>query len=43
MVAAAVPLLASAPGIAQEFRTRLDSVVRGDTSARWTPFADLRR
>lgn len=42
MVAAAVPLLASAPGVAQEFHTRLDSVVRGDTQARWTPFADLR-
>lgn len=42
MVAAAVPLLASAPGVAREFRTRLDSVVRGDADARWTPFAELR-
>lgn len=42
MVAAAVPLLASAPGVAEEFHTRLNSVLRGDTSARWTPFADLR-
>jgi hypothetical protein len=42
MVAAAVPLLASTPGAAHEFRTRLDSVVRGDPDARWTPFADLR-
>jgi hypothetical protein len=41
-VAAAVPLLASAPGVAQEFRVRLGSIVRGDTSARWTPFADPR-
>lgn len=43
MVAAAVPLLASSPGVAQEFHIRLDSVLRGDTRARWTPFADLRR
>jgi hypothetical protein len=42
MVAAAVPLLASTPGAALEFRARLDSVVRGDTEARWTPFASLR-
>jgi hypothetical protein len=42
MVAAAVPLLASAPGVAEEFRIRLDSVVHGDANARWTPFADLR-
>jgi hypothetical protein len=42
MVAAAVPLLASTPGAADEFRTRMDSVVRGDAYARWTPFAELR-
>jgi hypothetical protein len=41
MVAAAVPLLASTAGAAREFRNRLDSVVRGDADARWTPFADL--
>jgi len=43
MVAAAVPLLASGPGVADEFRTRLTSVVRGDEGLRWTPFADVRR
>jgi aminoglycoside phosphotransferase (APT) family kinase protein len=42
MVAAAVPLLASAPGVAAEFRTRLNSITSGNTSTRWTPFADLR-
>ncbi|MGA5304585.1 aminoglycoside phosphotransferase family protein [Nucisporomicrobium flavum] len=42
MVCAAVPLLASAPGVAREFRTRLHSVRTGDQQARWTPFADLR-
>jgi hypothetical protein len=42
MVAAAVPLLASAPGVAKEFRTRLNSITSSDTSARWTPFAELR-
>lgn len=43
MVAAAVPLLASTPGIATEFDTRLHTIRRGDHSARWTPFANLRR
>jgi aminoglycoside phosphotransferase (APT) family kinase protein len=43
MVAAAVPLLASAPGVANEFAVRLGSIVRGDPSAKWTPFADLSR
>jgi hypothetical protein len=42
MVAAAVPLLASTPGIATEFDNRLQSVRRDDHSTRWTPFADLR-
>lgn len=41
MVISAVPLLASAPGIAKEFRARLESIQRHDTRARWTPFADL--
>jgi hypothetical protein len=41
MVAAAVPLLASAPGIAEEFRVRLDSIRNGDRDARWTPFAEV--
>lgn len=42
MVCAAVPLLASAPGVAREFRTRLRSVRTRDQHAQWTPFADLR-
>ena len=42
MVAAAVPLLASAPGVAREFKTRLDSIRHGEHDARWTPFAELR-
>ena len=37
MVAAAVPLLASSPGIATEFRLRL----HGGPDARWTPFAQV--
>lgn len=41
MVAAAVPLLASAPGVAEEFAVRLSSIVERDENARWTPFADL--
>ncbi|MBB5866697.1 aminoglycoside phosphotransferase [Allocatelliglobosispora scoriae] len=41
MIAAVVPLLASAPGVAQEFRVRLDSITAGDAAARWTPFAEL--
>ncbi len=43
MVVAAVPLLASAPGVAEEFNVRLQSVLRHDDRARWTPFAELRR
>ena len=42
MVVAAVPLLASTPGIATEFDNRLQSIRRDDRSARWTPFANLR-
>lgn len=41
MVVAAVPLLASAPGVAEEFSARLSSIVECDEWARWTPFADL--
>jgi hypothetical protein len=41
MVVAAVPLLASTPGIAAEFAARLQSIRRDDHSACWTPFADL--
>lgn len=41
MVVAAVPLLASGQGVAQEFTTRLRSIQRHDDAARWTPFADL--
>lgn len=43
MVAAAVPLLASAPGVADEFAVRLGSIVRDDPDIRWTPFADVTR
>ncbi|MGI5238840.1 aminoglycoside phosphotransferase family protein [Dactylosporangium sp. CA-139066] len=43
MIAAAVPLLASAPGVAEEFQLRLRSVRTGDTSLRWTAFGDLPR
>lgn len=43
MVAAAAPLLASTPGVAHEFTTRLTSIQRGDLITRWTPFADLHR
>lgn len=42
MVAAAIPLLASTPGVAAEFAVRLDSIRRRDRSARWTPYADVR-
>ncbi|MEU8007093.1 aminoglycoside phosphotransferase family protein [Catellatospora sp. NPDC049111] len=41
MIVAAVPLMASSPGVAREFRVRLDSVMSGDRAARWTPFAEL--
>jgi Phosphotransferase enzyme family len=43
MIAAAVPLLASAPGVADEFQLRLRSVRVGDTKVQWTAFGDLRR
>lgn len=43
MITAAVPLLASGPGVAEEFRLRLDSVRTGDASVRWTAFGDLLR
>lgn len=42
MVVAAVPLLASAPGVAREFRIRLETIATGDSTTRWTPFAELR-
>ncbi|PZG13516.1 aminoglycoside phosphotransferase [Micromonospora craterilacus] len=41
MVAAAVPLLASGPGVAHEFTVRLRSIQQRDDTARWTPFAEL--
>ena len=31
--------MASTPGIAEEFKLRLDSVTTGDTSVPWTPYA----
>lgn len=43
MIAAAVPLLTSAPGVADEFQLRLRSVRTGDTTVRWTAFGDLPR
>jgi aminoglycoside phosphotransferase (APT) family kinase protein len=43
MIAAAAPILASAPGVGDEFRLRLDSVRDGDSSVRWTAFGDLPR
>jgi hypothetical protein len=43
MIAAGAPLLVSAPGVADEFRLRLDSVRNGDTTVRWTAFGDLPR
>ncbi|MFY1696005.1 phosphotransferase family protein [Solwaraspora sp. WMMA2101] len=41
MIAAAVPLLASTPGVADEFAVRLASVRNKDDTVRWTPFVDL--
>ncbi len=41
MIVAAVPLLQSGPGVADEFHHRLRSVINGDDTTRWTPFADL--
>lgn len=41
MIAAAVPLLASGPGIAEEFSLRLRSVLHNTPDTRWTPFAAL--
>jgi hypothetical protein len=43
MVVAAVPLLASTPGIAHEFTVRMESIQHDDQTRRWTPFADLHR
>jgi hypothetical protein len=41
LVVAAVPLLASAPGVADEFRNRLRSIAQRDQRERWTPYAEL--
>lgn len=43
MIAAAVPLLASARGVANEFQLRLRSVRTQDATVRWTAFGDLPR
>ncbi|GAA0923244.1 aminoglycoside phosphotransferase family protein [Virgisporangium aurantiacum] len=43
MIAAAAPLLASAPGVAAEFQLRLESVRTDDHTVRWTSFGDLPR
>jgi DNA-binding XRE family transcriptional regulator/tetratricopeptide (TPR) repeat protein len=42
MIVAAVPLLASGPGVREEFAVRLRSVREQDDAIRWTPFAQLR-
>lgn len=39
-VVSGVPLMSSSPAIAKEFRLRLDSVMTGDTTVRWTVYAD---
>ncbi|MDT5150587.1 MAG: hypothetical protein QOI01_2320 [Mycobacterium sp.] len=41
MVAGALPRMGTSPAIQQEFKIRLDSIRRDDSSARWTPFAAL--
>jgi hypothetical protein len=43
MIVAAVPLLNSAPGVADEFALRPRSVIRSEDQPRSTPFADLPR
>jgi aminoglycoside phosphotransferase (APT) family kinase protein len=43
LVIAAAPLLASAPGIAQEFTLRLRTIATGDPDTQWTPFAEVTR
>ncbi len=43
MIAAAVPLLASGPGVTEEFQLRLATIRNGDNSTRWTAFGDLPR
>lgn len=43
MIVGGVPLLASGPGVADEFARRLTSVRDGDSSVRWTAFGDLPR
>lgn len=41
MVVGALPRLASEPHAGEEFQRRLTSIRTGDTTARWTPFAQL--
>lgn len=38
-VVGGVPLMASTPGVAEEFKLRLTSVINNDTSTPWTPYA----
>lgn len=40
-IAAGAPLLASAPGVAAQFRLRLNSIRDHDLTARWTAYGDL--
>lgn len=43
MIAAAVPLLASGPQVAEQFAVRMQSIIDDNPHTQWTPFADLRR
>jgi aminoglycoside phosphotransferase (APT) family kinase protein len=38
-VVGGVPLMASTPGVAEEFKLRLNAVLTADTSIPWTPYA----
>lgn len=38
-VVGSVPLMTSTPGVAKEFKLRLDSVLNNDSSIPWTPYA----
>jgi hypothetical protein len=42
-VVGGVPLMASTPGVAEEFKLRLNAVLTADTSTPWTPYADFGR
>lgn len=42
-VVGGVPLMASTPGVAEEFKLRLNAVLTADTSTPWTPYAKFGR